>query len=311
MGLLSTIANVAGGPIAGGIMDIAGQMFGNDQNMENQQQLNQQQFENQQALNLQGQQIQQENWDYTNYENQVKHIENAGLNVGMLYGMGGAGGSTMGSQGGGSAQGGQAPQIKLDNIGTQTMGMILQNENTKSQVALNTANAEKAEAEAEALRNKTPTTGNMGDMLLENMRQEGIEKLQENKMQAWLYSSPEFDAGKEEYNEQYDYHVAVGNDSKFIEQINSALFKTTAEKNNLDANALLTNTKAQGYWNELLNETKKANAEGIKAAAQKLSAEWGTGEFTNWKTWTDLANESVQSVGNLIKANKKIIINKK
>lgn len=37
---------------------------------------------------------QKELWDYTNYENQVKHLKNAGLNPGLLYGKGGGGGMT-------------------------------------------------------------------------------------------------------------------------------------------------------------------------------------------------------------------------
>ena len=41
-------------------------------------------------------QLQRENWDYTNAENQRKHYENAGLNVGLMYGSSGGGGATMG-----------------------------------------------------------------------------------------------------------------------------------------------------------------------------------------------------------------------
>ena len=37
-------------------------------------------------------------WDYTNAENQVKHLKNAGLNIGLMYGQSGAGG--MGASGG-------------------------------------------------------------------------------------------------------------------------------------------------------------------------------------------------------------------
>ena len=41
-------------------------------------------------------------WDYTNFENQRAHLENAGLSVGLMYGNGGAGGaSTAGGQGSG------------------------------------------------------------------------------------------------------------------------------------------------------------------------------------------------------------------
>ena len=36
-----------------------------------------------------------EMWDYTNYENQVKHLKEAGLNPALLYGQGGGGGSVV------------------------------------------------------------------------------------------------------------------------------------------------------------------------------------------------------------------------
>ena len=41
-----------------------------------------------------GQQFNKEMWDYTNYENQKKHLEAAGLNTALLYGMSGGGGAT-------------------------------------------------------------------------------------------------------------------------------------------------------------------------------------------------------------------------
>jgi len=53
----------------------------------------------------------QEMWDYTNYENQVKHLEAAGLNPALLYGQGGGGGSSTagGAVGNGQGTPGQAP----------------------------------------------------------------------------------------------------------------------------------------------------------------------------------------------------------
>ena len=57
------------------------------------------QYNNQRMLNEQGLKIQKEMWDYTNYENQVEHMKNAGLNVGLMYGGSGGGGATTGSQG--------------------------------------------------------------------------------------------------------------------------------------------------------------------------------------------------------------------
>ena len=52
------------------------------------------------AMAQQNQQRNKEMWNYTNFENQRAHLENAGLSIGLMYGQGGAGGaSTSGGQG--------------------------------------------------------------------------------------------------------------------------------------------------------------------------------------------------------------------
>ncbi len=63
----------------------------------------QQQYENQRKLNQQGHDLQMDMWNKTNYKAQLEHMKGAGLNPGLMYGMGGGGGTTTGSQGGGSA----------------------------------------------------------------------------------------------------------------------------------------------------------------------------------------------------------------
>lgn len=150
--------------IAQGLIGGASQLLGiglnqqgNQQQMQQQQQLMQQQFQNQQALNLQNQTIQQQNWDYTNYGNQVKHMENAGLNVGLMYGMGGGGGQSMGSGGGGSAAGGNAPQ----NTNPQIMGIM-------ADAAMKAAQIDLTKAQADKIRSETPTSGNLGDTGMAN-----------------------------------------------------------------------------------------------------------------------------------------------
>ena len=67
-----------------------------------------------------------EMWNYTNFENQMKHIKEAGLSPGLIYGMGGQGGST---QGAGAANGVGLPQ-------DQSVGMGLRaQENAEGTVA--------------------------------------------------------------------------------------------------------------------------------------------------------------------------------
>lgn len=130
----------------GAVSSIAGALMQNTrrkQQMADQQKLMGMQQGNQMALNEQGAKLAKENWDYTNYENQVKHMENAGLNVGLMYGGSGGGGATLSSGSGGSASGGSAPTQSND------LGIMgIQLAQLQSQVELNKALANKANAEA-------------------------------------------------------------------------------------------------------------------------------------------------------------------
>ena len=88
-------------------------------------------------------------WDYTNYENTVRHIKAAGLSPSLIYGGGGAGGS---SSGAGQANGVGMPSKTGTEVGLQAQGMGLQLANMASQVRLNESQAKKNEAEAEKTR---------------------------------------------------------------------------------------------------------------------------------------------------------------
>lgn len=123
------------------------------QNVGDQKELMKTQQENQMALNKQGQEIAQQNWDYTNAENQVKHYEKAGLNVGLMYGGGGQGG-TLASGSGGSASGGQAQRSDIDTsgLGMQMQQMAL----LKAQKDNIEADTAKKKVEANAVEGKTP-----------------------------------------------------------------------------------------------------------------------------------------------------------
>jgi hypothetical protein len=136
------------GAIAGAAGSAIGALTANTrrkQQMRDQKKLMEIQQQNQMALNKQGQQLAQENWDYTNAENQVKHYENAGLNVGLMYGGSGSGG-TLSSGSGGGAAGGSAP-VSENAAGQIGMG-LMQMQQIQSTTELNKALANKANAEA-------------------------------------------------------------------------------------------------------------------------------------------------------------------
>lgn len=87
-------------------------------------------------------------WDYTNYENQVKHMKEAGLNPSLFYAKGGQGGAT----GGGQAQGVGLPSTTPTMARIQAQGMGAQLQNILSQVELNKAVAKKTDAEADKIK---------------------------------------------------------------------------------------------------------------------------------------------------------------
>lgn len=88
-------------------------------------------------------------WNYTNYENTVRHIKAAGLSPSLIYGGGGGGGSTSGA---GQASGVGMPSKTGTEAGIQAQGMALQLANIASQVRLNESQADKNEADAEKTR---------------------------------------------------------------------------------------------------------------------------------------------------------------
>ena len=84
--------------------------------------------------------LSKEMWDYTNYENQKKHLEAAGLNPALLYGQGGGGGS---AAGGGTAAGVGLPSSTGVGMGIQWEQMEAQKELAKAEAAKTNAEAAK------------------------------------------------------------------------------------------------------------------------------------------------------------------------
>ena len=90
-----------------------------------------------------------EMWNYTNFENQMEHIKEAGLSPGLIYGMGGQGGST---QGAGTANGVGLPQDQSVGMGLRAQEIGVEMANTLSQIKLNESQANKNEAEANKIK---------------------------------------------------------------------------------------------------------------------------------------------------------------
>lgn len=100
----------------------------------------------QQQAAAKSQQYAKDYWDYTNAENQVKHLKNAGLNIGLMYGQSGAGG--MGASGGARQEGPEQAQGNPIGMALQVQQIEQQRRMNDAQIALAEAQANKANTEA-------------------------------------------------------------------------------------------------------------------------------------------------------------------
>lgn len=100
----------------------------------------------QQQAAAKSQQYAKDYWDYTNTENQVAHLKNAGLNIGLMYGQGGAGG--MGASGGARQESPEQAQGNPVGMALQVQQIEQQRRMNDAQIALAEAQANKADAEA-------------------------------------------------------------------------------------------------------------------------------------------------------------------
>lgn len=117
----------------------------------------------QQQAAAQSQQYAKDYWDYTNAENQVAHLKNSGLNIGLMYGQSGAGG--MGASGG-------ARQESPDQAQGNPIGMALQAQQIEQQRRMNDAQIALAEAQASKANEEAKKIGGVDT-------QEALKRIEE------------------------------------------------------------------------------------------------------------------------------------
>ena len=191
------------------------------------------------------QQLQKEMWDYTNYENQVKHLKAAGLNPALIYGMSGGGGTTAGS----------AQTAGVGNPGTQAVGMGLEAAQLISNIRLTNAEASKTEAEEEKI------SGVDTD----------LARAQENLTN--------FNAKLSElkgYLTQEDIDNAKSLGDKLVQEIrlleNQADIAEETKENEIEMSAQkLLNMQWEGFLKQMQGEL---TAEEVKIAKEKIEMMW-------------------------------------
>lgn len=144
--------------------------FSHRQQLRHQQDFTEQQLRAQESMSRFNQGLALDTWEKTNYDAQVKQMEKAGLNVGLMYGKGAAGGGTTNFGGSQSVTGAQAT-APINNMGmglqlaSQLRLMEAQKENIEADTALKLRDAGKkgaeipnVEADTELKRNQIALT---------------------------------------------------------------------------------------------------------------------------------------------------------
>lgn len=153
-GLAKSGASGLTGLFTGGISQALGLSWSPRKAMQEQEAYNKRimalQYQYQKQAAAQSQQYAKDYWDYTNAENQVNHLKNAGLNIGLMYGQSGAGG--MGASGG-------ARQESPDQAQGNPIGMALQVQQIEQQRRMNDAQISLAEAQAEKAKAEASKIG--------------------------------------------------------------------------------------------------------------------------------------------------------
>lgn len=242
------------------------------------------------------------------YSAMRQQMEDAGLSVGLMYGQGGAGGGA-GSMSGapqgatGGAQAGNAAEM---------IGLALQYKVAQSEIAKNTAEANKINAEAQNV--KADTKGkqlhntqfeNLMPIVQEDARNTAWGKWIDNQIKTWEAShgdDPTIQA-TESVNMIVKESLTIDKDGFRVKSIRQTLAKLAAEteestqrKQLLEAEEALRNKDVQYYFQKLLIETAIANAATGNAEAAKMQAdtarkleEFNTGKKFTADVWMGIA----------------------
>ena len=226
-------------------------------------------------------------WDYTNFENQRKHLENAGLSVGLMYGNGGG---MQASSSGGSQEGVSAPKSNPVEVALQNKAMGLQLQQIQSQTMLNASQAAKNTAEAEKIKgvDTEATEAGIKKMIAETKTEAERSKL--IKTQVWtevaqtevLESTADLNRAKEESTkwEVENYKKSI---EKMKQEIISAKLDNSYKVQAMDdlikqaslttAQMLKNLTKTQGEINKMAAEIQKMGYD-VLLTAEKNEISW-------------------------------------
>lgn len=212
------------------------------------------------SLALYNHNLQKSMWNYTNYENQVKHMKNAGLNVGLMYGSAGQSGQSSSATAGIPQQG--------TNHALQGMAMMQQAQLNQANIDLMKSQANKNNVEAKKTAEiDTEVAGATLDNILQS-----TENLKSNKTLTDLNAEMQTMQNNIK-NKTQDYEVMgiVANADKAQSEARSALVQANIDEKTQET---VINTIKQEYINMTIQATlMKANIKLTEAQELKVKEE--------------------------------------
>lgn len=224
-----------------------------------------------------------EMWESTNFEQQRKHMENAGLSVGLMYGGGGQGATSQGGQ----ATQPSGPTSNPVGMALQYKQLEQQNEAIKSQTILNQAEAAKALAEAKK------TSGVDTEKTEHEIRWQKIEnRIQESREQIASSNIKEAQANAQKAMEEFNQAML---NTEYLDKTKQQRIQmitdqlSLIQKQGLKEESVIDLTNAQAtkvrkeiniLWYDAM--TKRISAEALKkqanAAVEKIAKEYELGK---------------------------------
>lgn len=282
------------GGVIGGVAGWIGEDSAANKNLKEQKELIDIQARKNEEAAKANQERNKEMWDYTNYENQRKHMENAGLNPALMYGQGGGGGT---SSAGAQAQGVGLAQAQGGKLRLEQQALGLQLASMASQVKVNesTANKQNAEANKIAGVDTEEKTANIDKLIAETSN----EKIKHGL----IYSQTRVNDAIEELNrgkvEETKFNIQ--NLIKSIETMESKIRNTNIDSE-LKERTIDTEVKRSiaEYENTVADTFVKysqgsLNKESAKAIIEQIKQKWqeiGISQSKKEQGWRSLEQES-------------------
>lgn len=258
----------------------------------------------------------QRSYEDRSYKAIRKQMEDADLSIGLMYGGSGSGGgqgSTSGApQGqaavsGGNANANIADIVQMGGLGLQLKGLQKDLQLKDAQINEINATAEAKRAEAGLASEKKITEMQSREATIRDIFETGKSKWITN-LRALYEDTTESGENDtlEATDDFYGEHSIIGKRMKNQEFANDIMLKQAkaaeALGNEKAAKALaaLNDEKKKYLYKEVLIAAQHADAHSMEAAAKKLATEWQTGEYANWKTWSDLGMNAVKMLGTVI-----------